>query len=253
LNLVDFKQKYGLELDPEGLEKEMIVRSKGKVYAGFEAYRVIAWGVPLFWPLAPFLSLPGASGISKLVSYIAGNRSDHSKSSSSTGIAVQTWEANTRRYSLFFALVVAALTAVMATVWVNRLEYYPFTSVQMFTSNHGSIVRYYKTLGHRESGEVAGIYLEDTIPIFSINSRYEALFDLCFGKPDEISLCKRTMSILGSAYNKKVPPAERLRGLEIQTWVWDFGSSPHDPNRGQMEKSFVGEIAANGAYAQSEK
>jgi len=250
LNLVDFKRKYGLELAPEGLEKEMVVRSSGKVYAGFEAYRVIAWALPLFWPVAPFLSLPGASGVSKFVSsHIAGNRFDHSKSGSS--IAVQSWEANNRRYSLFFALVVAVVTAVMLTVWVNRLEYYPFTAVQMFTANHGSVVRYYKTLGHRESGEVAWIQLEDTIPIFSINSRYEALFDLCFGQANDISLCKKTVSILGSAYNKKVPPAKRLTGLEIQTWVWDFGSSPHDPNHGQMEKSFLGEIAANGHYQQS--
>ena len=251
LNPVDFKRKYGLELAPEGLEKEMVVvRPSGKVYAGFEAYHVIAWALPLFWPLAPFLSLPG---VSKFVSYIAGSRFDHSKSSSSfrAGNAVQSWEANTRRYSLFFAVVVAAVTALMATVWVNRLEYYPFTSVQMFTANHGSVVRYYKTLGHRESGEVAWIQLEDTIPIFSINSRYEALFDLCFGQPDDISLCKKTVSILGAAYNKKVPSAKRLTGLEIQSWVWDFGSSPHDPNRGQMEKSFLGEIAANGHYQQS--
>jgi hypothetical protein len=236
----------------EGLGKEMIVRSSGKVYAGFEAYRVIAWALPLFWPVAPFLSLPG---VSKFVSYIAGNLFDHSKSSSSfqadNSKAVQSLEANHRRYSLFFGLVVATVTALMATVWVNRLEYYPFTSVQMFTANHGSVVRYYKTLGHRESGEVAWIQLEDTIPVFSINSRYEALFELCFGQADDISLCKKTVSILGSAYNKKVPPAKRLTGLEIQSWVWDFGSSPHDPNHGQMEKSFLGEIAVNGHYQQS--
>jgi predicted DCC family thiol-disulfide oxidoreductase YuxK len=256
LNLVDFNRKYGLELAPEGLEREMVVRSSGKVYAGFEGYRVIAWALPLFWPLAPFLSLPGVSSFAKFIySYIAGNRFDLLKCSSScladTSIAVQSSEANTMRYSLFFALVVAAVTAVMATVWLNRLEYYPFTSVQMFTSNHGSVVRYYKTLGHRELGQVASIQLEDTIPVFSINSRYEALFDLCFGQADDIALCKKTVSILGSAYNKKVPPAKRLTGLEIQSWVWDFGSSPHDPNHGQMEKSFLGEIPPNGDHQQS--
>ena len=121
----------------------------------------------------------------------------------------------------------------------------------MFTYNHGSIVRYYKTLGHRESGQVEPIQLEDTLPVFSINSRYEGLFDLCFGEPEQIALCRKTLSILGSAYNKKVAPAQKLTGLEIQRWVWDFGASPRDSKHGEMDNSFIGEIPASGVHQQA--
>ena len=36
--------------------------------------------------------------------------------------------------------------------WLGRIEFYPFTSVQMFTGKPGTVVTYYKTLGHWESG-----------------------------------------------------------------------------------------------------
>ena len=32
---------------------------RGRVYFGFSAYRVIAWRIPLFWPVAPLLYVPG--------------------------------------------------------------------------------------------------------------------------------------------------------------------------------------------------
>src|SRR5579883_675516 len=61
LNLVEFNQKDDLRLTPEELERQVAVRTNGKVYAGFEAYSVIAKAVPLFWPLALCLALPGSS------------------------------------------------------------------------------------------------------------------------------------------------------------------------------------------------
>jgi predicted DCC family thiol-disulfide oxidoreductase YuxK len=251
LNLLEFNQQHKLGLTPEALEQEMVVRAKGKVYAGFEAYHVIAWA------LAPWLSLPGSSQIGTWVyGAIAGNRYDLLKCNSScladgSSNPIQSFEANTMRYSLRYAVAVAAVFAAMGTIWLNRIEYYPFTSVQMFTHDSRGVVRYYKTLGHRESGQIDSFNFEDTLPVFSINSRYEVLFDLCFGQPLEIDLCKKTLSILGSAYNKQVAPAERLTGLEIQRWAWDFGSSPRDPNYGQMEQSFLGEIPARGYHLQA--
>jgi hypothetical protein len=117
----------------------------------------------------------------------------------------------------------------------------------MFTGKKTSTVTYFKTLGHRESGGISKIHLEDAIGAWSINSRYEPLFYLCFGQPDDVNLCKKTLSILGSAYNKKVAPGEKLTDLEIQRWKWDFESNPQDPNYGYIDASFVGQIKADGS------
>jgi hypothetical protein len=40
------------------LESMRVVRSDGRTYNGFEGYRALAWGIPLWWPLLPVLYLP---------------------------------------------------------------------------------------------------------------------------------------------------------------------------------------------------
>jgi hypothetical protein len=126
----------------------------------------------------------------------------------------------------------------MGTFWFYALEYYPFTDMHMF-ANAKKSVTYYKVVGHWRSGQVGTFRLEDTLGALSINSRYEPLFDLCFGKPTEISLCKKTLAILTSAYNRKVAPNEALSDVEIQRWTWDYIASPNDPNYGNLEARFV--------------
>ena len=48
-------------LDPERLVQEMHVLTPDgrRLYHGFAALRWIAWRLPLLWPLAPFLYIPG--------------------------------------------------------------------------------------------------------------------------------------------------------------------------------------------------
>ena len=41
------------------LEEMHLVTPRGKVYAGYAAFRWMAWRVPVLWPVAPFLYLPG--------------------------------------------------------------------------------------------------------------------------------------------------------------------------------------------------
>jgi hypothetical protein len=86
---------------------------------------------------------------------------------------------------------------------------------------------------------VGPLRLEDTLDVMAVNSRYEVLFEICFGDPAQVSLCKKTLAIMTSAYNRKVPPNEALADVEIQRWVWDYVASPNDPNYGTLDASFV--------------
>jgi len=64
-------------LDPIRLEEEMhlISPSGDLVLHGFAAFRYMAWRVPLLWPLAPFLHIPGVPWIGqKIYMWIAKNR-----------------------------------------------------------------------------------------------------------------------------------------------------------------------------------
>ena len=43
----------------ECLETMHVVTASGRVETGFDAYRAISWSVPLLWPIAPLLYVPG--------------------------------------------------------------------------------------------------------------------------------------------------------------------------------------------------
>ena len=75
LDLNDYNRRLGLNLASGDLEEEMYVIFQGKAYRGFYGYRRIASALPVLWPLAPWLFLPGISSLGELVyGYVARNR-----------------------------------------------------------------------------------------------------------------------------------------------------------------------------------
>lgn len=53
-------------LDPVKLLDEMhLVTPSGVIYAGYAAFRWMAWRIPLLWPLAPLLYLPGVPWVGR--------------------------------------------------------------------------------------------------------------------------------------------------------------------------------------------
>ncbi|MFL5243623.1 MAG: thiol-disulfide oxidoreductase DCC family protein [Gemmataceae bacterium] len=64
-------------LEPDRLLQEMhLLTPDGReIYHGFEAFRWMAWRLPLLWPLAPLLYLPGMKAFGQRVYlWIARNR-----------------------------------------------------------------------------------------------------------------------------------------------------------------------------------
>jgi len=64
-------------LVPKRLIEEMHVVSPGgaAVYAGFRAFRYMSWRLPLLWPVAPLLYIPGVPWLGQRVYlWIAANR-----------------------------------------------------------------------------------------------------------------------------------------------------------------------------------
>src|SRR5262249_43438856 len=56
-------------------EVHLMTPDGGRVYHGFEAFRWIAWEVPLLWVLVPFLYLPGMGSLGqKFYLWVARNR-----------------------------------------------------------------------------------------------------------------------------------------------------------------------------------
>jgi predicted DCC family thiol-disulfide oxidoreductase YuxK len=64
-------------LDPDRLLEEMhlLPADGGRIYHGFGAFRWLAWRLPLLWPLAPFLYLPGVPTLGqRIYLWVARNR-----------------------------------------------------------------------------------------------------------------------------------------------------------------------------------
>jgi predicted DCC family thiol-disulfide oxidoreductase YuxK len=64
-------------LNPDRLLEEMhlLTDTGGHIYHGFGAFRWLAWRLPLLWPLAPFLYLPGVPSLGqRLYLWVARNR-----------------------------------------------------------------------------------------------------------------------------------------------------------------------------------
>jgi predicted DCC family thiol-disulfide oxidoreductase YuxK len=63
-------------LVPERLMEEMhLVTQEGRVYHGFRVFRWLAWRLPLTWPVAPFLYLPGVLALGqRLYLWVARHR-----------------------------------------------------------------------------------------------------------------------------------------------------------------------------------
>jgi predicted DCC family thiol-disulfide oxidoreductase YuxK len=69
--------EQGRALRPERLLEEMhlLTPGGGRVYHGFAAFRWIAWRLPLLWPVAPFLYIPGVPWLGqRLYLWVARNR-----------------------------------------------------------------------------------------------------------------------------------------------------------------------------------
>jgi predicted DCC family thiol-disulfide oxidoreductase YuxK len=245
LSLAEYNEKHGLKLTADALEKEMFVISRGASHSGFEGYRVIALSIPALWPLVPFLFLPGVSNVGKSIyRHIAHDRLALANCDSDCAFDIPPTETGTKRSAnkaarqvFAYGTGIAALVTLLGTFWALSLEYYPFTDMHMFSGAKKSVT-YYKVLGHFSSG-VTPFRLEDTIGAMSLNSRYEPLFTLCFGTSDQVSLCKKTLTVLTSAYNRKVGPDKRVMDVEIQRWKWDYISNPNDPNYGNLNARFV--------------
>jgi predicted DCC family thiol-disulfide oxidoreductase YuxK len=59
------------------LEDMHVITQDGRVYRGYDAYRSIAWAMPLAWPLLPILYLPPVRWIGwKIYRYVATHRHD---------------------------------------------------------------------------------------------------------------------------------------------------------------------------------
>ncbi|MFL5589090.1 MAG: DCC1-like thiol-disulfide oxidoreductase family protein [Ktedonobacteraceae bacterium] len=252
LDLNDYNRRLGLNLAPRNLEEEMAVIFRGQAYRGFYGYRRIALAVPAFWPLAPWLFLPGVSSLSVWVyGYVARHRlkflwgdSHRPVQPSQEGESARVTTTGDTARGSGYALAVSGIIVVALLCWFYRIEFYPLTSWHLYSNlDTSGKVEYWKVFAQHESGVSSRARLEDTIGALALDNRYSPYLEKCFGEsPGDVEICKKFLNAAAAAYNKKVQPGERVTQYEIQVWIWDFRSYPFDPNYGKLTDRFAFEI-----------
>ena len=251
LDLTDYNRTHALNLKLSDLEKEMYVIDRGRPYPGFYGYRIIALALPEFWPLVPLLYLPGLSSLGIIVySSVARHRlklikcdsqcelkpSDESKLFAVTSV-------NDTFRSLPYPLAISGLIIALLLCWYCRIEFYPFTAMQMFSGNQTSgVVTYNKVIAHYDSGVSARAYPEKIIPAL-YDTRYRRAIRGCFSdNSKKLQICNTLLKNIGSIHNKKVQSGEKIEKIEIQLWDWNFRENPSDPAHGDLVKTYVVQI-----------
>lgn len=297
LNVIDFRTadlaalaaSHGVALDASRLEREMVVIKSGQAHGGARGARVIAGALPALWIAWPLLAIPGLSHLASAVyRAVARNRMSLLKCAPTEGAcAIETSapaspiipSAATKSASpspaLFArlaplwrlrpALGVAFMFWFMLSVWTLRLEWYPFTGMQMFSNyaadengNPNSVVSYYRAYVFYEDGthEIAqfermggGIaryraVLEAPF-LYTATPEYRA-----FGREACIDLMTRS----AAWWNTHAAPAgKRIVRMEDHHKNWDFVTQRDDrENWGTTVEKVVVEIdPATGARVAS--
>jgi predicted DCC family thiol-disulfide oxidoreductase YuxK len=252
LDLHDYNRRLGLNLAPRDLEEEMSVIFRGQTHRGFYGYRRIALAVPVFWPLAPWLFLPGVASLGVWVyGYVARNRlrflscdSRCPVQPSEEGESAKVTTIDDAARGFGYALAVSGIIVAVLLCWFYRIEFYPLTSWHLYADSETSgKVEYWKVFAQRESDVSSRARLEDAIGALALDGRYAPYLEKCFREqPGDVEICKKFLRAAAAAYNKKAQPGERVTQYEIQVWSWDFLAYPADPNYGKLIDSFAFEI-----------
>ncbi len=234
-------------LRPDQLEKEMYVVSRGRVYHGFYGYRVIALGLPAFWLFVPWLYFPVISSLGESIyGFIASRRmnllSCHSQCQIG-GVEETKVDGSPRRTGAFrelrYSLSLSGIILVVVLSWLYHVEFYPFTSWDVYSSSDVSgKVTYLKVFGRDESGKIFRARLEDGIGAVSYDARYSRVIQKCFGRPADVAICKKFLAANAKVYNHNAFTGRKLTHYELQKWTWDFQDNPYDSNYGKLTDRF---------------
>ena len=239
LDLAKDNHYQNLDSLPSELTGKIYVLSSGQVYRGFSGFRMIALALPILWLFVPCLFLPGISSLAKRVYDYLNRRI----------VFPRTQKLQNHYFSLYYhhkkidrglrySMLISMLIALMAFVWLLRIEFFPFTALQAFsTLDTSGIFTYNKVFIHHESGKISRTHLEDIVGAMT-NNRYQALVDHCF-KPDSVHICNNFFAKAGSVYNRRLSPQDKAVRFESQLWEWDFKSNPDDPNYGEIIQQHV--------------
>ncbi|MEX2400839.1 MAG: hypothetical protein WD423_08715 [Rhodothermales bacterium] len=130
-----------------------------------------------------------------------------------------------------------AVVVVVTACWVFRVEFYPFTGMQMFSQKRSEPVVYERVLAHLHSGDVIRAPIEKSVPAMS-DGRFRRVLARAFN-PVESHQTQAFLDVVIERWNRHAAEPDRIRRIEIQQWEWHYDSDPGSADYGHMLDRFV--------------
>lgn len=127
---------------------------------------------------------------------------------------------------------VATVVMILLTVcWVFRVEFYPFTGMQMFSGKRTEPVVYERVLAHTRAGDVIRAPVAESIGAMS-DGRYRRLLARAFTEDDDVS--RAFFDAVADRWNRQADYRNQIARFELQRWEWFFLSQADDPDYGRL-------------------
>lgn len=236
--LDDYASRTTPTLDPGWLEHEMaVVQASGRLTRGFSAYRVMAWSLPLSWPLLPFVYLPGVRPLGDFAyKYVAERRQNVCQ----FGPEPVSPKLAPARVHWRGAAAALGLTLFLMSWWVTHIEFYPFTTLKMFAALNLPLgtINYTKAFVIDEDGRRERARFEEWIGAMA-DSRYRQMLVFAFQGPAEVQRSNEFLEASMRAANAQHPGSPRIVGFDVEMWEWDFARDPRSSTRGRLIDTHV--------------
>ena len=143
-------------------------------------------------------------------------------------------------------IIIAGSMALLVTVWTKKVEFFPLTSMQMYSGARWrgtNPIIFYKVFAHTESGRSSRKLFKDTMGVMTLNARYRPYMWKCFKTEKEMNQCAKFFSACAAAYNRKAPAGERITTMELQKWDWDYINHPKEFGQGTLLDQVLIDVA----------
>ncbi|MGB7159389.1 MAG: hypothetical protein WBD40_15080 [Tepidisphaeraceae bacterium] len=191
----------------------------------FVAIKKLAWSLPALWLVAPLLQIvPARSGAP---------RAD--VATTPTG----DYLTPPRTWRLLRPASIALLAVILAAAWYQRLEWFPFTGMQMYSeprSAHAKqFIDHIKVYAIDESGAEWPANLGKMSGV----ARYWRAVEDGFKGGAKRETAENFIRSAATKFNRTVPAGKRVTRMRVVQWRWDYVANPNDPNRGAPNDEIV--------------
>ena len=137
---------------------------------------------------------------------------------------------------------VRRIAGLLLFLWAFRVETYPLTAWQMYSSHHESrVIEYHRVLSTHRSGDVRRAPLGEGIGAVDVammaGTRYRRLIARSF-ESEGREVAEDFLIACARAYNRRGSTIDPIESYEVQRWRWHFLDRPADPNHGSLVESW---------------